>query len=256
MSKLEPGQQLVGRGLTAVTMERAAPDIWCMRGGFPHRVMNVYFIEDPKGGVTLWEGGIRSMTKHVLNVGRKLGGINLVVMSHAHVDHRGTLPAIDAPIWAHADEVEYAEAEDSHPYRDFSQLPAWTKAGPTRAIYPYLWKMWDGGPVKIDRTIAEGDSVAGFEVLHAPGHAPGLIALWRERDRLLLASDSYYSLDTTTGDFGPPRLPLDAFNLDSAQAAESLRKLAALEPRTAWSGHADPITGDVREQLERASTQT
>ena len=32
-----------------------------------------------------------------------------------------------------------------------------------------------------------------------------------------------------------------------------MRKLAALEPRAAWPGHAEPLTGDVRAQLERAA---
>ena len=31
MSELEPGQQLVGRGSTAVTMERVADGVWLMR---------------------------------------------------------------------------------------------------------------------------------------------------------------------------------------------------------------------------------
>ena len=256
VAHLAPGQQLVGRGPTAVTMERIAADIWCMRGGFPHRTMNVYFIEEPGGGVTMWEGGIQSMSKHVVEVGRKLGGINRVVLSHAHVDHRGTVPSVDAPVWAHEDEVEYAEADDPHPYVDFSQLPIWTKAGPIRAAYPQLFKLWDGGPVKVDKVVHEGDSVAGFDIVHAPGHAPGLIALWRERDRLLLASDAYYSIDSTTGEFGPPRVPKDAWNLDSAQARRSLLKLAALDPATSWSGHADPVTGDVRRQLEEGADRT
>jgi glyoxylase-like metal-dependent hydrolase (beta-lactamase superfamily II) len=252
MAKLEPGQQLVGRGPTAVTMERAAEGVWCMRGGFPHRTMNMYFIEEPGGGVTLFDAGIRAMTRNVLKVGRTMGGIKRVVLSHAHLDHRGTAPAIDAPILCHPDEVSYAQGH-GHPYAELSRLPAWTKVGPTRAGYPFLFKMWDGGPVKIDETLSEGDSVAGFEVVHLPGHAPGLIALWRERDRLALASDSYYSLDTTTGEFGPPRLPLDLFNIDTEQARASLRKLAALEPRLSWSGHADPVTDQVRAQLERAA---
>jgi glyoxylase-like metal-dependent hydrolase (beta-lactamase superfamily II) len=98
--------------------------------------------------------------------------------------------------------------------------------------------------------------VAGFEVVHFPGHAPGLIGLWRERDRLALASDTYYTLDPFTGDFGDPRLPHEAFNLDHEQTRASVRKLAALEPRTAWSGHADPLTGDVRAQLEHAAATT
>src|SRR3954454_25347401 len=84
VSELEPGQQLVGRGPTAVTMERAADGVWVMRGGFPHRTMNVYFIEEPGGGVTVFDAGIRQMARHVADVGRIMGGIRRVVLGHAH----------------------------------------------------------------------------------------------------------------------------------------------------------------------------
>ena len=250
------GQQRVGRGPTAVTMEVAADGVWVMRGGFPHRTMNVYFIEEPAGGVTLFDAGIRAMTKHVVEVGRVMGGINRVVLGHSHSDHRGAAPGTGAPVLCHEDEAQYAEAENAEPYFDFSGLPAWTKAGPVRAMYPYLLRMWDGGPVKVERTLKEGDGVAGFDVVHFPGHAPGLIGLWRERDRLALASDTFYTLDATTGDFGPPRVPGDGFNLDTEQARASIRKLAALEPQLAWAGHADPLRGDVRAQLETAADTT
>jgi hydroxyacylglutathione hydrolase len=254
VSDLKPGQQKVGRGLTAVTMERAAEGVWVMRGGWPDRVMNVYFIEED-GGVTMFDAGIRAMTRHVVEVGRIMGGIKRVVLGHAHPDHRGTAPRAGAPVWCHEDERSYAEGE-GQPYADFSKLPAFSKRGPVRAAYPYLHRMWDGGPVRIDRTVAEGDSVAGFEVVHFPGHAPGLIGLWRERDRLVLASDTFYTLDPTTGELGHPRVAHPAFNLDTEQARESMRKLAALEPRLAWSGHADPLEGDVRSQLEWAADST
>ena len=52
--------------------------------------------------------------------------------------------------------------------------------------------------MKIDDTVAEGDEVAGFRVHHFPGHAPGLIGLWRESDRLALVSDTVY-LATRSG---------------------------------------------------------
>jgi hydroxyacylglutathione hydrolase len=250
-----PDQQKVGRGPTAVTMEVAAPGVWLMRGGFPGREFNVYFVEEPGGGVTVFDAGIKVMTKHVKEVGRVMGGINRIVLGHAHSDHRGAAPGAGAPVWCHEDEVRYAEG-DPQPYFDFSTLPAWTKAGPVRAAYPYLLKMWDGGPVRIDHALKEGDSVAGFEVVHFPGHAPGMIGLWRERDRLALVSDTFYTLDAVTGDWGPPRVPRDEFNLDTEQARASMRKLAALEPALAWPGHADPLRGDVRSQLETAADTT
>ena len=45
-------------------------------------------------------------------------------------------------------------------------------------------------------TLAEGDTVAGFEVIHFPGHAPGLIGLWRESDRVALVGDTIYVIDS------------------------------------------------------------
>jgi hydroxyacylglutathione hydrolase len=111
---------------------------------------------------------------------------------------------------------------------------------------------WDAGPVQIAGTLSEGDEVAGFRVVEIPGHAPGQIALWRESDRLALASDCFYTLDMWGRDCDA-RLPTAIYNYDTEQARASMRKLAALEPAAAWPGHAKPLTGDVRSQLERAA---
>ena len=84
--------------------------------------------------------------------------------------------------------------------------------------------------------------MSGFRAVHIPGHAPGMIALYRERDGLALTSDCFYTLDPQTGIHGPPRLPHPAFNLDTEQARASIRKLAELKPSSAWPGHAEPLT--------------
>lgn len=238
-----------------VTMERIATSVWLMRGGFPERVMNVYFIEEADGGVTVFDAGIQTMARAVAHVGEKMGGIKRILLGHAHGDHRGAAPAAAAPVWCHEDEAQYAEAADPEPYFDFSQLPVAKPAG--RYTMPFLLHtVWDGGPVHIERTVKEGDQVAGFDVVHFPGHAPGMIGLWRERDRFALASDTFYTIDPTTGEDGAPRIPHPGLNQDRRQAAESLRKLAALEPAVAWGGHGQPVTGDVRAQLETAAATT
>ena len=99
-----------------------------------------------------------------------------------------------------------------------------------------------------------GDEVAGFRVVHLPGHAPGLIGLFRESDRLALVSDTVYTLDSGSGRRQPAHVPHPAFNQDTAQALVSIRKLAGLDPTTVWPGHADPVTGDVAAQLDRAAS--
>ena len=64
-----------------------------------------------------------------------------------------------------------------------------------RAVYPMLFKLWDGGPVTIAGTVEEGDDVSGFRPVLLPGHAPGQIALFRERDGVALTTDVFYTLD-------------------------------------------------------------
>jgi steroid delta-isomerase-like uncharacterized protein len=227
-------------------LERVADGVWLVRGGFPMKTMNVYLIEDD-GGVTLFDAGIRAMTRGVAAAAGRLGGIKRVVLGHGHADHRGSAPGLGAPVFCHPDDVADAEGDGGEHYFDFSKLDSRF----ARVVMPRLLRMWDGGPVKIAGTVAEGDEVAGFKVVHLPGHAPGLIGLWRESDRLALVSDAFYTLDPETGRYGPPRIPHRAFNQNSELARTSILKLAELEPAAAWPGHAQPLRGDVADQLRR-----
>jgi len=240
----------VGAKLAADAPEEIAEGVWIVRGGFPVRSMNVYLLRD-RDGVLVFDGGIKAMTKAIAAAGARLGGITRLVLGHEHPDHRGIAPGLGVPVYVHADGKADAESDGGMHYVDWSKLRQ-----PTRTVMPWMLKMWDGGPVKIEGTVAEGDDVAGFEVVHIPGHAPGQIALWRASDRLALVSDCFYTLDINTGRPGPPRLPHRAFNQDTEQAQASMRKIAALEPAAAWPGHAGPVTGDVRSQLEHAADTT
>jgi glyoxylase-like metal-dependent hydrolase (beta-lactamase superfamily II)/predicted ester cyclase len=233
--------------LGAGDAELVAEGVWVVQG-HPARC-NVYLIEDD-GGVTLFDAGARTMTRAVASAGAKLGGIRRVVLGHGHTDHRGVAPALGVPVLCHPDEVQDAEGSGGFRYwpHGLAGLPT-----PHRQLHRLLHRYaWDGGPVSISGTLSEGDEVAGFSVIELPGHAPGQIGLWRESDRLALSSDCFYTLDIWGRDC-PPRLPMALYNLDTEQARASIRKLAALEPAAAWPGHAKPVTGDVRSQLERAA---
>lgn len=241
----------LGRRLFAPSKEQVAEGVWLLRGGFPMKTMNVYLIED-EGGVTVFDAGIKAMAGGIASAGAQMGGIKRVVLGHSHGDHRGAAPRLSAPVFCHPDEVADAEGDGGEHYFDLSKL----RRRYARVLMPRLLRMWDGGPVHIEGTVSEGDDVAGFKVVHLPGHAPGMIGLWRESDRLALVSDTTYTLDPETGRHGPPRVPHRAFNKDTEQARASIRKLAAMEPAAAWPGHADPVKGDVRGQLERAAAET
>ncbi len=251
-----PAEQTIARAFNVKTktaakavsgLEKVADGVWRLRGGFPAKDFNVYLIEEDDG-VTVFDGGIRAMTNAVAKAGTRLGGIKRLVLGHGHPDHRGIGPGLGVPVLCHAAERADAEGDGGRSSFHLERL-----APVVRSVYPHLLRLWDGGPVTIAQTLEDGDEIAGFRVVHLPGHAPGLIALWRERNRLALTSDAFYVIDPQTGRPTPPRLPHDAFNRDREQARASLRKLAALEPAAAWPGHLGPLTGDVRGELERAA---
>lgn len=233
-------------------MEKVADGVWLLRGD-ARKSMNVYFLEDGDG-VVQFDAGTKAMTGAAREAGQQLGGIKRVVLGHAHADHRGTAPAMGAPVFCHPDDVADAESSAAiAPYMEISELPL-----PARWLYPLLLRRWDGGAVRIAGTIAEGDEVAGFRVVHFPGHAPGLIGLWRESDRVAIVSDVVYLIDSARMGrplpAGEASVPHPAWNWDHAKAKESIHELAALEPELVCAGHDEPLRGpNLRPALERAA---
>ncbi len=75
---------------------------------------------------------------------------------------------------------------------------------------------------------------------------------------MALVSDTIYLLDSTR--MGKPlpegeaSVPHPAWGWDHAKAKESVRKLAALEPKVVGTGHNEPLRGEnLRPTLERAA---
>jgi len=233
-------------------MEEVVDGVWLLRGD-TRKSMNIYFLEDGDG-VVQFDAGTKAMLKKARAAGEQLGGVKRIVLGHAHADHRGTAPFLGAPVYCHPDEVADAESDSVQwPYLEISALPA-----PARWIYPMLLRRWDGGAVEIAGTVSEGDEVAGFRVLHFPGHAPGLIGLWRESDGVAIVSDVVYLIDSTKMGRPLPKgeasVPHPAWGWDHAKAKDSVRKLAALEPAVVCTGHDEPMRGEnLREALERAA---
>lgn len=253
---------LLHRLLTAAP-EPVADGVELLRGGLT-RTMNVLLIDDPDGpGVVVFDTGEQGMAPGILAAARRRGGISRVVLGHGDTDHRGGAPGIARaggagdgphggpgaiPVLCHPDAVAQAQGSGGRDYWRPELLP-----GPVRRFHAVMHHVWDGGPVRITGTVAAGDRVGGFEVIELPGHAPGMIGLWRERDRVALVSDAFYVTDMW-GRPQEPSVPLPAYNQDTDRARESLRALAALEPRVVVPGHLGPLRGDdLRERLEAAA---
>ena len=241
------------RRIASAPPEAVADGVWLLRGGLT-RTMNVYLLRDEgSGGVVVYDAGEKGMAGAIAAAAAEHGGIAKIVLGHGDTDHRGSAPALRelAPVLCHPDAVEQAQGSGGRDYWNPEELPL-----DVRLLHGFTHRfVWDGGPVQIDGTVQEGDVVAGFEVVELSGHAPGQIGLWRESDGVALVSDTFYVTDMH-GKPQPPAVPVEAYNLDTQRARESIRKLAALKPRRVFPGHLGPLEGDdVVEQLEAAASR-
>jgi hydroxyacylglutathione hydrolase len=219
-----------------------APGLQLARGG-PGRALNIYLLGD-----VVLDSGVRWSRRRLA---RQLAGrqIRAHALTHAHFDHAGSSSwlcrTLGVPLWCGAgDAAAIASGRvDSHGSPLVNRLQ--------RTLAPVA-----AHPV--GRLLREGDVVGGFEVLEVPGHSPGALAFWRERDRVLVCGD-------VLANFGlhpaRPRLVLApaALSSDYQQNLRSARRLAGLRPRLACFGHGFAVSDPGRfavtvDQLQPASS--
>jgi hydroxyacylglutathione hydrolase len=206
-------------------VKRLAPGVWRLKE-FPGPTINVYLAED-----VLIDAGRRWDRRRIF---AELEGVEIseVALTHVHPDHQGCADAVcaarEVPLACHADDVDAMEGR-----RRVGATDWWLGR-----VYDHLWT---GPPRKVDRVLAEGDDVAGFRVVHAPGHAPGEVILFRDSDRVAICGDVVRNMSYLTGLPGV-RQPPDELTPDPIENRRSIRKLAALEPSLILPGHGPAIT--------------
>lgn len=205
----------------------------------PLDLINVYLI----GGVLVDAGTrgsagklIRALDHHARS-GHALAGHAL---THGHPDHQGASHAVceyfRIPLWCGEGDRKAVESGDRtllfSDQRSFVARMADRMAGPAHHV---------------DRTLRDGDAVADFAVVETPGHTPGHLAFWRERDRVLILGDVLFHRNPATLRLRPAE-PFLFLAWDPAVNRESARRLAALEPAVVCFGHGPPLHDPARFQ--------
>ena len=204
-------------------MEKIAEDVWLF-SGFPTHYFNVYLLGD-----VLVDAATRWGTHRILQQlkGRSL---SMVALTHCHPDHQGAAKAVcdtfQVPLACHRADVPAAEGRDHmFPHNWLIRLGEWVWAGPACTVR---------------RVLDDGDEVAGFRVIHAPGHTPGHCMFFRESDQLCIAGDVLANLNFLTGKPGL-REPPSFFSVDVTQNRRSIQTLIDLQPKVVCFGHGHPL---------------
>jgi glyoxylase-like metal-dependent hydrolase (beta-lactamase superfamily II) len=205
--------------------------------------VNCYLIREDDG-FTLIDTAISGQAQPIMQEAQKLGQpIVRILLTHAHVDHVGSLDALhDALPNA---QVAISERDARFLSGDKSLDPSEPRT-PLRGGYPVC-------TTKPTLLLHEGDRIGSLEVIATPGHTPGQIAFLDTRDSTVIAGDAFQTLGGVAVS-GTIKLlfPLPALaTWHKGLALESARKLLALQPSLLAVGHGR-VLSQPQEAMQRA----
>lgn len=235
--------------------------VWGMKTLF----VNIYMIANRKGvadGWVLIDTGLKGYALKIIRMAEALFGAGTkpeaIYLTHGHFDHTGSLTELlkhweDVPVYAHPLELPYLTGKASYPPPD-----------PTVGGGLMSWLSWAypvkpinlGDRVQVLDTSGDIPELPEWKTIHTPGHTAGHISLFFKLNATLIAGDAFVTTKTESAIYalsfaqklsGPPKY----LTTDWAAAAESVRKLNALEPRTVATGHGYIMRGkELQTQLQ------
>jgi glyoxylase-like metal-dependent hydrolase (beta-lactamase superfamily II) len=194
-------------------------------------LVNAFLVTEDDGltliDTTMGGGAAKAILEAAGELGRP---IVRIALTHAHQDHIGGLDALAGQLPG----VEVAISA-----RDAKLLAKDLTPEPGEPADAKLRGGYSGAQTRPTRLLSPGDRVGSLEVVAAPGHTPGQIALLDTRDRTLIAGDAFSTLGGVATSAKPnPRFPMPALaTWHRPTALQTARALRALDPARLAVGH-------------------
>lgn len=147
-----------------------------------------------------------------------IGRVKLVLFTHAHPDHLEATERFGENVLRAISKAEYLYMQEEG-----------------RELFLATGAQVPGKPFQI--LLNQGELTLGnktFEVIPTPGHSPGSICLYYEKEKVLVSGDTVFYL-------GVGRTDLPGGDLE--RLAESLRRLGRLHVEYLVPGHGDMLKG-------------
>jgi glyoxylase-like metal-dependent hydrolase (beta-lactamase superfamily II) len=225
--------------------------------------VNCYLIDDEP--LTLVDTGPNSgkaldeLQRQLEDASRAIEDIELVVISHQHIDHLGLVDIVASRSGAEVAAIDvvvpFVESYGSDTERDDAfAAELMLRYGIPEDVVAALrsvsasFRGW-GAPAKVTRPLRDGEPMAfrdrTLEVQHRPGHSPSDTVFWDAERRILICADHLIAHISSN-----PLLsrPLDGSDERPKALVQYLRSLALtreLPAEILLPGHGEPITDHV-----------
>lgn len=223
--------------------------------GFTVQIVNVVFVDQPASGAwVLVDAGMPGSAEKIISAAEARYGAasrpTSILLTHGHFDHVGAIVELirhwNVPVYAHESEMPYLTGRRKYPDPDPT-----VEGGLVAKLSPWF----PVEPIQLGdhvRALPRDGIVPGmteWQWVHTPGHTPGHVSLFRERDSVLIAGDAFVTVKQDSlykvlmqeeEISGPPRY----LTPDWQTARHSVNKLARLQPFAAITGHGLPMNGE------------
>jgi glyoxylase-like metal-dependent hydrolase (beta-lactamase superfamily II) len=228
------------------------PDIYC----YTDQIVNLVLVGNPNESAdfVLIDTGMPKSADEIKEMVQerfdKDARPKAIVLTHGHFDHVGSVAALleewNIPVYAHELELPYLTGKQDYPPGDPN-----VDSGLVAKMSPMFPNHAIDISAHVSALPADGTvpEMPAWKWVHTPGHTPGHISLFREQDRALIAGDAFvtvkqeslYKVMTQTQEIsGPPKY----YTTDWNASFESVKKLEALKPHVAITGHGLPMVGE------------
>ena len=229
-----------------MSTEQIAPGIYCIRA----TRSNVYLLAGKT--LVLIDTGMPQdgvgILQEIAALGRKPGDVSHILITHAHLDHTGSLAflkkATGAKVVASAAEGDYIRGD-----KKLWQMNREGIGGKLfkAALFIAETFFYTFQPAAVDTVCAGGEMIdwdGGVQVIATPGHSLGSLSY------LLPGKGALFTGDLLSGE-PEPRLPPRSGCADYQQALASVKKLAALKFEICCFGHGKTVTSGADEVIRK-----
>lgn len=185
-----------------------------------------------------------------------------IVLTHGHFDHVGAVRKLaeywKVDVYAHELEIPYLTGKADYPSPDPSVGGGLMAA--ISSLYPNE-SIDLGDLIKVLPADGSIPVMPEWRWIHTPGHTPGHISLFRDKDRALIAGDAFTTVKQESAlavlmqekeIHGPPSY----FTIDWDKARSSVEALQRLQPSFVITGHGQPMCeSELSEQLKQLAEE-
>ncbi|MBL1079375.1 MBL fold metallo-hydrolase [Nocardia sp. 2] len=229
-------------------IEQVSDSVYAVRG----TNVNWGLVSDGSG-VTVIDAGYPAdsadLLKSVREIGHQLADVAAVLLTHAHLDHMGGIPALveatGVPVYTGAEEAPHARREFQQQITPPEMAGLLGSLRGAKWVAQTAWAVkWHVGMSIPSATAGDAQTLAqlpgGLVAIPTHGHTVGHTAYLMPAEGVLFSGDTLVSGHPIVREQGPQVLPT-VFNHDEQATRAAARSLAAYDAEVLVPGHGDVV---------------